>query len=110
MNLELIYEKDAPALKSQGKVLGIDQGYKKLLSCSDGTCLGSEMESIYKFIANKKQGSKAFKRALVYRTNETNRICNSLNLNDVKELVVEDLKNLKHKTKLSTNFMNKMQR
>ncbi len=45
-----------------------------------------------------------------YRTNETNLICNSLNLDDVKELVVEDLKNLKHKTKLSTNFMNKMQR
>jgi putative transposase len=80
------------------------------MSCSDGTFLGSEMESIYKFISNKKQGSKSFKRALIHRTNETNRICNSLDLSDVKELVVEDLKNLKHKTKLSTNFMNKMQR
>ena len=110
MNLELIYEKEAPKLKTNGSVLGIDQGYKKLLSCSDGTFLGSEMESIYKFISNKKQGSKSFKRALIHRTNETNRICNSLNLSNVKELVVEDLKNLKHKTKLSTNFMNKMQR
>ena len=110
MNLELIYEKEAPKLKSRGEVLGIDQGYKKLMSCSDGTFLGYEMESIYKFISNKKRGSKAFKRALIHRTNETNRICNSLVLNDVKELVVEDLKNLKHKSKLSTNFMNKMQR
>jgi IS605 OrfB family transposase len=110
MNFELIYEKDAPALKTEGKVLGIDQGYKKLMSCSDGTFLGSEMESIYKFISIKKQGSKAFKGLLIHRNNEINRICNKLDLYNVKELVLEDLKNLKHKSKLSSKFMNKMQR
>jgi putative transposase len=68
------------------------------------------MESLYKRISNKKQNSKAFKRLLIHRTNEINRICNKLDLYNVKELVLEDLKNLKHKSKLSTKFMNKMQR
>ena len=110
MFLEFIYEKpDCPKV-ANGQVLGIDQGYKKLLSCSDGQILGKEMENLYKKISNKKQGSKAFKRLLTHRTNEINRICNSLNLYNVKELVLEDLKNLKHKSKLSSKFMNKMQR
>lgn len=110
MFLEFIYEKPDLPKVANGSVLGIDQGYKKLLSCSDGQILGQEMEKIYKRIANKKQGSKAFKRLLKHRTNEINRICNSLNLYNVKELVLEDLKNLKFKSKLSTKFMNKMQR
>lgn len=110
MFLEFIYEKPDLPKVANGQVLGIDQGYKKLLSCSDGQILGQEMENLYKKISNKKQGSKAFKRLLVHRNNEINRICNSLDLYNVKELVLEDLKNLKHRTKLSTKFMNKMQR
>jgi putative transposase len=97
-------------LKKNGNTLGIDQGYKKLLSCSNGKIIGQDMESIYKKISNKKQGSKAFKRLLVHRTNEINKHCNSLDLQITKEIVIEDLKNLKHKSKLSTKFMNKMQR
>ncbi len=110
MFLEFIYEKSDCPKVANGSVLGIDQGYKKLLSCSDGQILGQEMENLYKKISNKKQGSKAFKRLLTHRNNEINRICNSLDLYNVKELVLEDLKNLKHRTKLSTKFMNKMQR
>jgi IS605 OrfB family transposase len=108
--IEFIYEKKEPKLKGYGKILGIDQGYKTLLTCSDGQVLGTELENLYHNISNKKQGSKTFKRLLVSRDNEINRICNQLNLIGVKEIVLEDLKYLKHKSKLSTKFMNTLQR
>ena len=108
--IDLIYEKDEPIKKSFGKTLGIDQGYKKLLSCSDGQILGSELFSLYGKISNKVQGSKAFKRLLIHRDNEINRICNTLNLDEVKTLIIEDLKYVKYKSKLFHTVMNKVQR
>ena len=108
--IDLIYEKDEPIKKNYGKTLGIDQGYKKLLSCSDGQILGQELFSLYQRISQKKQGSKAFKRLLIHRDNEINRICNTLNLDEVKILIIEDLKNLKYKSKLFHTVMNKVQR
>ena len=108
--IDLIYEKDEPIKKNFGKSLGIDQGYKKLLSCSDGQILGSELFNLYGKISNKVQGSKAFKRLLIHRNNEINRICNLLNLDEVKTLIIEDLKYIKHKSKLFHTVMNKVQR
>jgi IS605 OrfB family transposase len=108
--LEFFYEKEAPDFRTKGFSLGIDQGYKALVTCSDGQVQGQELGSLYKRISNKKQGSKAFKRLLAHRNNEINRACNQLNLTNVKELVLEDLKYLKHKTKLSTKVMNTLQR
>ncbi|MFA5025664.1 MAG: transposase [Candidatus Shapirobacteria bacterium] len=108
--LQFVYEKETPKLRAKGSSLGIDQGYKVLVTCSDGQVQGQELEVLYKRISQKKQGSKAFKRLLVHRNNEINRACNQLNLTNVKELVLEDLKYLKHKTKLSTKLMNTLQR
>ena len=104
------YEKEAPNLRTKGSSLGIDQGYKALVTCSDGQVQGKDLEQLYKRISNKQQGSKAFKRLLVHRDNEINRACNQLDLTNVKEFVLEDLKYLKHKTKLSTRTMNTLQR
>ncbi|MFA5025452.1 MAG: transposase [Candidatus Shapirobacteria bacterium] len=108
--LGFFYEKEAPNLRKSGSSLGIDQGYKALVTCSDGQAQGQELEQLYKRISQKKQGSKAFKKLLVHRNNEINRACNQLDLSNVKELVLEDLKYLKYKTKLSTNVMNTLQR
>ena len=108
--IEFFYEKETPNLRTEGSSLGIDQGYKVLVTCSDGQIQGQELEQLYKKISQKKQGSKAFKRLLVHRNNEINRACNQLDLTNVKELVLEDLKYLKHKTKLSTKVMNTLQR
>lgn len=73
---------------------------------------GHEMESVYEKISRKKQGSKAFKRALTERDNKTNQFINQLPLRRTKVLVVENLNNLKQKTKgkLYKTFVNKMQR
>ena len=68
--------------------------------------------SLYEKIARKKQGSRAFKRALIERNELINTSCKALKLDNVKELYAEDLKNVKHKSKgrLHKKFNNKLQR
>ena len=89
--MDLFFQKKAPALRTQGKYKGIDIGYKKLIVSSEGEFIGDF--SIYEKIARKKQGSKAFKRALTERDNLINAPCNLLNLIGVRALYAEDLKN-----------------
>ena len=97
--IDVYMEKDAPIKKSVGRTIGLDIGYKKLIATSDNKFYGKSLEDIYQKISRKKQGSKAFKRALVERTNKTNRAINQLPFNQLKAIIVEDLKGLKHKTK-----------
>ena len=104
------YEKESPLIKKDGKSLGIDVGYNKLIVTSDGEIIGSEMKKLYQKISNKKQGSKKFKKSLVERDNKTNYYCNQLNIKDVNQLVVEDLKDVKKESNLNHRVMNKVQR
>jgi len=110
------YEMETPEKKKNGEVIGIDMGYKKLLATSDGKMIGSEMEQVYEKISRKKQKSKAFKRALVERDNKINYFINrDLCLDSTKELVIENLCNVKKgekgkKRKIRKVFMNKLQR
>lgn len=109
--LDLIYEKEEPKRKTIGNIIAFDQGYKKLISDSNGNHYGIEMFNLYQKISRKQQGSKAFKRLLIHRDNEINRIINNIkDLDNVKELIIEDLKYVKHKTKLFKTVMNKVQR
>jgi len=110
--LDVYFEKPPKNKKKFGKELGLDVGYKKLIATSDYKTYGHEMESVYEKISRKKQGSKAFKRALTERDNKTNQFINQVPLRRTKILVVENLKNLKQKTKgkLRKTFVNKMQR
>jgi putative transposase len=109
---DLYFEKLPPKLKTNGKVLGIDIGYKKLIADSNNNFYGSDSEDIYSKISRKKQGSKAFKRALIERDEFINKTIKTLSLEDTKVLVIENLKNVKHKTKgrLRKTFVNKLQR
>jgi len=81
-----------------------------LIVSSDGEFTGNS--SIYEKTVRKKQGSKAFKRALIERDEIVNVSCKTLGLNNVKELFAEDLKNVKHKSKgrIFRKFNNKLQR
>ena len=92
---KLLFEKELPKLKDSGKVIGIDIGYKDLIVTSDNQFLGHELESVYEKISRKKQGSNAFKRTLTERDNLIGKAINLLNLNNIKELVDENLKNVK---------------
>lgn len=108
--IDIFFEKQVPKLRKVGRSKAIDIGYKKLIVSSDGEFIGDNL--IYEKIARKKQGSKAFKRALVERDEIVNVACKSLDLDDVKVLYVEDLKNVKHKSKgkIRKTFNNKLQR
>jgi len=109
--VDLYFEKEEPSKREVGSDLGCDIGYKKLLAFSDGR-QSSDFVQIYEKIARKKQKSKAFDRALVERNQLINREINSLDLSSVKSLIVEDLKNVKKRTKgrIRKQFMNKLQR
>lgn len=108
--VDIFFEKEAPALRTSGKQKAIDIGYKKLIVSSDGEFIGNN--SIYEKISRKKQGGEAFKRALIERNELVNTSCTALKLDNVKELFVEDLKNVKHKSKgkIRKKFNNKLQR
>ena len=108
--LDLFHEKETPLLKDNGDILGIDIGYKKLIVTSNNEVLGKELEQVYHKLSNKVQGSKNFKQLLAYRDNQINKIINSIDLSDIKELKIEDLKNVKYKSKFSKKFNNKLQR
>jgi len=108
--VDIYFTKDAPVLKTIGKAKAVDIGYKKLIVSSDGEFIGNY--AIYEKIACKKQGSKAFKRALTERDEIINKSCKSINLNNTNILYAEDLKNVKHKSKgsIRKKFNNKLQR
>ena len=110
--VNLIWEKNINIVPSGNKSLGIDIGYKKLITTSDGNTYGTNIENIYNLISNKKQGSKNFKQKLIYRDNEINRIINQIELNNVNTIIIEDLNNVKHnsKGKINKKFNNKLQR
>jgi len=108
--IDIFFEKEAPKLRTTGKQKAIDIGYKKLIVSSDKEFIGDYQ--IYEKIARKKQGSKAFKRALIERNELVNASCKTLDLDNVKELFAEDLKGVKHKSKgkIRKKFNNKLQR
>lgn len=106
------WNKEEDEKRTEGTQIGIDCGYKKLIACSDGDIYGSELEEVYKKISRKVQGSKAFKRALIERDNLTNKAVNDFyrNHENVKDVICEKLKFVKHKSKFSKKFNNKLQR
>ena len=76
----------------------------------NGIVYGSDINKLYDKICKKKQGSNAFKKALKERDHAINSVCNSLNLNNIKSIICEDLKYVKDKLKFSKKFSNKLQR
>ena len=112
--IDLYFEKAAPEIKSEGEEIGLDCGYKKLLVDSNGVLYDNGLEVTYEKISRKKQKSKAFYRALKERDNKINESVKSIDLNNLKTVVVEDLKNVKKDTRkkkrISKKFNNKLQR
>jgi len=104
--------RQAPDLKIKGKNLGIDIGYKKLITTSDNKVYDAGLEEVYEKISRKKQGSKSFKKSLTERNNKINESINKIPLKKIKKIVVEKLRNVKKnsKGKIYKRFNNKLQR
>lgn len=83
--------------KSEGIVVGADQGYKDILTLSNGVVTekkdkhGHTLESILAKVCRKKKGSRNFKKAKDHQVNFVNYSINRLNLNDIKQINLEDV-------------------
>lgn len=110
--IDLFFEKESPPLKANGKAVGFDSGYHKLLADSDGNIWDLGLEKMYEKIDRKQKNSKAFKRALTERTHLTNKTVKSIPMEGIKTVVVEDLTGLKKNTRHKTTkkFRRKQQR
>jgi hypothetical protein len=91
--------------KSSGKIVGIDQGFLDIASLSDRQVTekidnhGHSLESIISKMSRKQKGSKAFKRAQEHRRNFINWSLNRLNLKDIKQINLENVKNLRFQSR-----------
>lgn len=97
--LDLIFEKPEPEIKTEGRVIGIDMGYRHLVVTSDRTFHGTEIQDIYRKLVKKQRGSKSMCRVLRERDCAINQTINQMPLNDVRAVVIEALKDVKRNTK-----------
>ena len=110
--IDLYLEKPDCVGEDSGDVVGFDCGYKRILVDSKRNEHDLGLEKIYEKISRKRQGGKAFKRAIVERDNLINQTINQMEFADVSEVVVERLKSVKKNSrgKIRKEFNNKLQR
>lgn len=106
-SLQLVWDVESTPITKGTKVIGIDQGYRDVVTCSDGQVPlsqcphGHSLESITKILAKKKKGSKAFRRVQSHRENFVNWSINQLNFDGVKEVRIEKICNIRYQKKSS---------
>ncbi len=112
--LYLTFEKETPAIKEEGREIGIDIGIKKLMTTSDRRYYGRKIEGLMDKIQRKEQKSKAFYRALKERNEYINHTAKQLPYQRLKTIVVENIKdifrNSKKDRKLGRQQRSKFQR
>jgi len=106
---DLFFEASAPAKKTEGGIIGIDQGYRRLAVTSSRQILGPELPQVIEKITRKQRGSKNYQRALRARDNYIDYHVKQLPIDELQAVVIEDLKNVKHKSKFSKKVNNKLQ-
>ncbi len=99
---------DSPKITT-GAILGIDIGQTDLLSCSNGFQSvpdhhGHTLKAICDKLARKQKGSKAFLRTQNHRTNFINYSINQLNLTGIKEIRIENIKNMRRGRRTSKSL------
>src|SRR5262249_30569804 len=90
MWIELIFEKERPELRTEGKVIGIDRGFRKAFVTSDGQEIGAELRD--QIVGVDKRSKKAHRHIKT----ELFRRLKQLKLDGVKTIVLEDLRYIKH--------------
>ena len=99
-SLTFMFELPDPPKVLYGDVLGIDIGVLATLSCSNGfqsqaDLHGHTLDSILERMSKKTKGSNAFRRCQTHRKNYTNWSINQLNLTGVKQVNIENIKDLR---------------
>jgi len=106
-SIDIRWEIDIPKLRDEGNIIGCDQGLKTVLTCSNGitTLLtdnhGHSLDSILNTVLKKTRGSNAFKRAKDHQENFVNWSINHLNLDNIKQINLEEIRNIGYKNRTS---------
>jgi len=92
--------------KHSGQVIGCDQGYKTVVTLSDGQVTkpcphGHTLETIQSKLAHREKGSNGFRRAQQHRKNYIYWSLNQLNWSDIGTVRFEKVKQLRHKRRTS---------
>lgn len=107
---DLFFEKETPKPKLKGRIIGLDTGFKKLAVISDGYIFGREIENYCHDISTKQRNSKNYLSSIctrnAYIDKEIKYLVKYCLTNNIKEIKVENLKNLKYKSKFSNKFNN----
>lgn len=88
--IELIFEKKCPEPRREGKVIGIDRGFRKAFVISDGQEIGVELRDQIR------RKGKRSKTSYYHIRTELFRCLKGLKLEGVKMIVLEDLRYIKH--------------
>ena len=85
--------------RTSGTTLGIDIGISDALYCSNGYHStndkdGHNLVTIQNKLSRRKKGSVGFRKAQTHRKNYINHSINLLNLEDVRQVNIEDIKNM----------------
>lgn len=78
-------------LKKDGIDVGIDIGINKMITTSENDILGPDIKKHIQNLNNKQQKSKGWYRAITTLHNYINQQVNSLNLHEIKTVILEDL-------------------
>ena len=99
---QLTFMFDLPEVEKResGEIVGIDIGQTTTISCSNGFVSnkdshGHDLASITDKMCRKRKGSKGFHRAESHRKNYINWSINQLNLDQVKEVKIENIRNMR---------------
>ena len=92
--------------RTSGEILGIDIGAKTVLSCSNNFQTqkdkdGYDLDKIQKKLSKRIKGSKGFKKAQEHRKNYVNWSINQLDLKNIKQINIEDIKDMRKGIKSS---------
>ncbi|NMG83322.1 MAG: transposase [Methanosarcinales archaeon] len=87
--IDLIFEKESPAMREEGETIGIDSGFNTMLVTSDEQFIGDGLKETIK------RGGKRRKTWHHFVKTEVNRHLKDLNLDNIKLISLENLKNVK---------------
>lgn len=102
-------EIETPLKKITGSTVGIDIGKTVALSVSNNTVSkpnkhGHDLNTILKVLSRKKKGSRGFRKTVEHRKNYINWTVNQLNFFGIKEIKLENIKNLRKGKRVSRSL------
>lgn len=98
--IQFSFEVQTGQKKTSGELVGIDLGLKTLMTLSNGELHGTQINKKIEELRRKKTNSKAYKRKKIEIKEYSNKEIKSLNWQNYGLVVVENLKNIKHKMRV----------